>query len=86
MRKRRIPIKGFNAVDGSGYAIRFEQYRGKWSAVTSAAEGMIVVGRGSTLGKCRQSISDGIRFSLEGMREDGMKIPEPEGRTVPFMY
>jgi hypothetical protein len=87
MRKRRNPIKVFNSVDSaSGYAIRFGQSKsGYWSAVTLAT-GMCVVGTGSTLGKCRKSIRDGIRYTLEWLKEDGDPIPEPEGHSVPFPY
>jgi predicted RNase H-like HicB family nuclease len=84
MRKNRTEIKSFNAVDPkSGYAIRFGQARdASWSAITVSAEGMCVLGGGNTLRSCRKSISNGITFALECMREDGDPIPVPERRTI----
>lgn len=88
MRKRLHPVKGFNSVGAaSGYAIRFEQSKsGYWSAVTTGAKGMCVGGLGSTVGKCRKSIGDGIRYMLEYLNEKGEPIPEPARREVPFSY
>lgn len=78
--KRRRSITSFNSVDsGSGYAIRFEQAKsGYWSAVTvDAMPVMIVLGIGRTLGACRKSIRDGIRYGLDGLENPLLPSHKP---------
>ena len=87
MKNRRRPIKGFNSVDtASGYAVRFGRSKsGYWSAIT-VTPGMCALGCGNTIGECRKSIADGIRYSIEWAQEEGRTLPAPEGHSVPFSY
>lgn len=86
MKRRHNPIRHFNSVDAeSGYAIRFSQARDRsWSAVTTATPTMTVLGDGDTLAQCRQSMSDGIRGTLEYLLSKGKPITEPQWHEVPL--
>jgi predicted RNase H-like HicB family nuclease len=58
------------------YAVVFEQADdGGWGAYAPDLPGLGVVGR--SLAEVRELIRDGIRFHIEGMKEDGLPVPQP---------
>ena len=61
------------------YAVLFESGPNNWSAYVPDLPGCVATGK--TLEATRQSIKKAIEWHLEGMREDGVAIPEPTTRA-----
>jgi predicted RNase H-like HicB family nuclease len=57
------------------YAVVIEKGERNYSAYVQDLPGCVSVG--DTLDEVRAGIRDAIEFHLEGMREDGLPIPEP---------
>jgi predicted RNase H-like HicB family nuclease len=61
------------------YAIVIEQAGDNFSAYVLDVPGCIATG--NTLAEVEQHIREAIEFHLEGMRQDGLAIPEPRSRV-----
>ena len=61
------------------YAVIIEKAENNYSAYAPDIPGCIAVG--DTLEETKQMIQEAIEFHLEGMREDGLPIPEPTTHT-----
>ena len=57
------------------YAVIIEKAENNYSAYAPDLPGCIAVG--DTLEETKQMIQEAIEFHLEGMREEGLPIPEP---------
>ena len=57
------------------YAIVIEKADGAYSAYVPDLPGC--VGAGASREEVEQNIREAIRFHLDGLREDGLPIPEP---------
>lgn len=57
------------------YAVIIEKAENNYSAYAPDIPGCIAVG--DTLEETKQMIQEAIDFHLEGMREEGLPIPEP---------
>lgn len=57
------------------YAVIIEKAENNYSAYAPDIPGCIAVG--NTLEETKQMIQEAIEFHLEGMREEGLPIPEP---------
>ena len=64
------------------YAVVIEPGKRNYSAYVPDLPGCVSTGK--TLAQVRRNIREAIRFHLDGMREDGDPIPEPNsiGETV----
>ena len=61
------------------YAIVIEKAEGNYSAYVPDLPGCIATG--STVAEVETEIREAISFHLEGMREDGMPVPEPSSQV-----
>jgi predicted RNase H-like HicB family nuclease len=61
------------------YAIVIEQAGDNFSAYVLDVPGCIATG--NTLAEVEEHIREAIEFHLEGMRQDGLAIPEPRSRV-----
>jgi len=61
------------------YAIVIEQAEGNFSAYVPDLPGCIATG--NTVSEVEAEIREAISFHLEGMREDGIAIPEPSSQV-----
>jgi predicted RNase H-like HicB family nuclease len=61
------------------YAVVIENAEGNFSAYVPDLPGCVATG--STVEETEQAIRDAIQFHLEGMREDGVPIPQPTSRV-----
>ncbi len=61
------------------YAVVIEKAEGNFSAYVPDLPGCVATG--GTLEEAEAEIRDAIVFHLEGMREDGLPIPEPTSRV-----
>jgi predicted RNase H-like HicB family nuclease len=57
------------------YAIVIEQAQGNFSAYVPDLPGCVATG--DTVEAVESEIRDAIRFHIEGLREDGLPVPEP---------
>lgn len=57
------------------YAVVIERAEGNFSAYVPDLPGCVATG--ATLEEVESEIRDAIAFHLEGMREDGLPIPDP---------
>lgn len=57
------------------YAVVIEKAEGNYSAYVPDLPGCVATG--ATLEETERSIRSAIEFHLEGMREEGLTIPEP---------
>ncbi len=62
------------------YAVVFEKTSTGWSASAPDLPGLGV--GGETFEETEQLICEGIEFHLEGLRESGDQVPEPEARVL----
>jgi predicted RNase H-like HicB family nuclease len=61
------------------YAIVIEKGEGNYSAYVPDLPGCVAVG--DTIEEVEREIQEAIEFHLEGMREDGLPIPEPSSKV-----
>jgi predicted RNase H-like HicB family nuclease len=57
------------------YAIVIEKAEGNYSAYVPDLPGCVATG--DTLTDVEREIRDAIRFHIEGLREDGLPVPQP---------
>jgi len=62
------------------YAIVIEQGEGNYSAYVPDLPGCVAVGQ--TLEETRREMPEAIEFHLEGLRADGVSIPEPNSQVT----
>jgi predicted RNase H-like HicB family nuclease len=62
------------------YAVIFEKTATGWSAYVPDLPGLGVAG--TTFDETKQLIREGIEFHIEGLRADGVPIPEPTTRAL----
>jgi len=58
------------------YGIVIERAEGNYSAFVPYLPGCVATGQ--TVAEVEQQIREAIQFHIEGMREDGLPIPEPQ--------
>ena len=61
------------------YAIVIEQACGNYSAYVPDLPGCVATG--STMAEAEEQLRQAILFHLEGLREDGLAIPEPVSKV-----
>jgi predicted RNase H-like HicB family nuclease len=61
------------------YAVVIEKAEGNFSAYVPDLPGCIATG--ATVEEAETQIREAIEFHLEGMREDGIAIPQPASRV-----
>ena len=61
------------------YAVVIEKGKGNYSAYVPDLPGCVAVG--DTIEEVEREIQEAIEFHLEGMRADGLPIPEPSSRV-----
>jgi predicted RNase H-like HicB family nuclease len=61
------------------YAIVIEKAEGNYSAYVPDLPGCVATG--STAAEAESEIREAIAFHLDGMREDGLAIPEPQSQV-----
>ncbi len=60
------------------YAIVIEKADGNYSAYVPDLPGCVATGQ--TVGETEQNLREAILFHIEGLREDGLPVPEPSTR------
>lgn len=61
------------------YAVVIEKAEGNYSAYVPDLPGCVATG--TTVEEVEREIREAIAFHLDGMREDGLPIPEPTSRV-----
>ena len=61
------------------YAIVIEKAEGNYSAYVPDLSGCVATG--ATIEEAESQIREAIEFHLEGLREDGLPIPQPASRV-----
>lgn len=61
------------------YAIVIEKAKGNYSAYVPDLPGCVATG--ATVEEVEAEIREAIEFHIEGMREDGLPIPEPASKV-----
>ncbi|MEW5888381.1 MAG: type II toxin-antitoxin system HicB family antitoxin [Pseudomonadota bacterium] len=61
------------------YAIVIEKAEGNYSAYVPDLPGCVATG--SSIGEVEEQIREAIEFHLEGLREDGLAIPQPSSQV-----
>ena len=61
------------------YAIVIEKGEGNYGAYVPDLPGCVATG--DTIEEVEREIQEAIEFHLEGMREDGLPIPEPSSKV-----
>src|SRR5688572_19762183 len=67
-------------TDDMRYAIVIEKAESNYSAYVPDLPGCVATGE--TLEETRREIREAIEFHIEGMREDGLPVPEPATRVT----
>jgi predicted RNase H-like HicB family nuclease len=62
------------------YAVVLEKTSNGWSAYVPDLPGLGVAA--ATIEETEQLLREGMEFHLEGMREDGLPIPEPSTQVM----
>jgi predicted RNase H-like HicB family nuclease len=62
------------------FAVVFEKTSNGWSAYAPDLPGLGVAA--ATIEETEQLLREGIEFHLEGLREDGLPIPEPTAQVM----
>lgn len=57
------------------YGIVIEKANGNYSAYVPDLPGCVATGK--TIDEAQQEMREAIRFHIDGLREDGLPIPEP---------
>ena len=66
-------------TDGMRYAIVIEQAEGNYSAYVPDLPGCVATG--ASIAEVESEIREAIAFHLDGMREDGLPIPQPSSKV-----
>jgi predicted RNase H-like HicB family nuclease len=61
------------------YAVVIEKAEGNYAAYVPDLPGCVATG--TTVQETEREIQEAIRFHLEGLRADGLPIPEPSSRV-----
>jgi predicted RNase H-like HicB family nuclease len=61
------------------YAVVIEKAEGNYAAYVPDLPGCVATG--ATVQETEREIQEAIRFHLEGLRADGIPIPEPSSRV-----
>ena len=61
------------------YAVVIEKAQGNYSAYVPDLPGCIATG--ATVAEVETEMRDAIAFHIEGMREDGLPVPEPTSQV-----
>ena len=61
-----------------GYAVVIERAENNYSAYVPDLPGCVATG--TTVAEVRREIREAIQFHLEGLREEGLPVPEPTSR------
>jgi predicted RNase H-like HicB family nuclease len=61
------------------YAVVIEKAEGNYSAYVPDLPGCVATG--STVDEIEEQIREAITFHLDGLREDGLPIPEPTSKV-----
>ncbi len=61
------------------YLVIFEKANGNYSAYSPDIPGCIATG--NTRKEAEKNIKEAINFHIEGLKEDGLPIPEPSSST-----
>ena len=69
-----------SGIEMKEYAAVFEQISNGWSAYAPDLPGLGVAG--ATFAETEQLLREGIEFHIEGLREDGLPIPEPHTQVM----
>jgi len=64
---------------GMRYAVVIEKGEGNYSAYVPDLPGCVAVG--DTVEETQREIQEAIEFHLEGLRAEGLPIPEPSSRV-----
>jgi predicted RNase H-like HicB family nuclease len=64
---------------GMRYAVVIEKAEGNYAAYVPDLPGCVATG--ATLQETEREIQEAIRFHLDGLRADGLPIPEPSSRV-----
>jgi predicted RNase H-like HicB family nuclease len=67
-------------MDDMRYAIVIESGEGNYAAYVPDLPGCVATG--DTIEETRQEIREAIEFHIEGLRADGLPIPEPSTAVV----
>jgi predicted RNase H-like HicB family nuclease len=67
-------------MDDMRYAIVIEKGEGNYGAYVPDLPGCVAVG--DTVEETRREIQGAIEFHLEGLRADGLPIPEPSSQVA----
>ena len=62
-----------------GYAVVIERAERNYSAYVPDLPGCVATGK--TIAEVRREIREAIQFHLDGLREEGLSIPEPTSRV-----
>jgi predicted RNase H-like HicB family nuclease len=62
------------------YAVVIEKGKGNYSAYVPDLPGCVAVG--DTVEETEREIQEAIEFHIEGLRADGLPIPEPTSRAA----
>lgn len=65
--------------NGMRYAVVIEKAEGNYAAYVPDLPGCVATG--TTVQETEREIQEAIRFHLEGLRADGLPIPEPSSRV-----
>jgi len=66
-------------TDGMRYAIVIEQAEGNYSAYVPDLPGCVATG--ASIAEVESEMREAIAFHLDGMREDGLPIPQPSSKV-----
>jgi len=61
------------------YAIVFEKAEGNFSAYAPGLPGCVATG--ATVPEVEQEMREAIRFHIDGLKEDGLPVPQPANRA-----
>ena len=61
------------------YAVVIEKGQGNYSAYVPDLPGCVAVG--DTIEEIQREIQEAIEFHIEGLRADGLPVPEPSSRV-----
>ena len=75
-----VKVRDAIRMMGLEYAVVIEKASGNYCAYVPDLPGCVATGK--TREETCQLISEAVAFHLEGLKEDGLPIPEPESSTA----